>query len=84
MNSEFLLGLIAGACTTAAFVPQLAKVWKTRSTKDLSLSMFIVFTTGVLLWLLYGIYRKDLLITGWNAVTLVLAGMILIFKLRYH
>ena len=46
-----VLGLMAGFCTTAAFIPQVAKTWRTRHTKDLSLGMFSIYVTGVVLWL---------------------------------
>jgi MtN3 and saliva related transmembrane protein len=45
------IGFFSGFCTTVAFVPQAYKVWKTKSTKDISLSMFLIFTTGVASWL---------------------------------
>ncbi|MBI3032538.1 SemiSWEET transporter [Candidatus Woesearchaeota archaeon] len=81
---EFVyLGLIAGLLTTAAFIPQVWKSWKTKSTKDLSLSMTIIFFVGVVLWLIYGITVKDLPMTLWNSITLLLVGVLLILKLKY-
>jgi MtN3 and saliva related transmembrane protein len=81
--SSTLLGLAAGICTTLAFVPQVLRTWRTRSTEDISLGMFVIFVFGVFLWLLYGIARSDIVIIGANVVTLGLAGTILYFKLRY-
>jgi MtN3 and saliva related transmembrane protein len=78
-----LVGLSAGFLTTIAFVPQVAKIWKTRSAKDVSLPTFVAFTSGVGLWLLYGILNQELPIIVWNAATLVLAGAILAMKLRF-
>ena len=83
MNTTTLVGLAAGFLTTIAFVPQVAKIWKTRSAKDVSLPTFIAFTFGVGLWLLYGILNQELPIVLWNAITLVLAGAILVMKLRF-
>ncbi|MAV06013.1 MAG: hypothetical protein CMI71_03385 [Candidatus Pelagibacter sp.] len=77
------IGFLAAFCTTIAFVPQALKVWKTRSTKDISLYMFIIFTFGVFSWLLYGIIISDLPIILANAVTLILSLFILVFKLKY-
>jgi MtN3 and saliva related transmembrane protein len=77
-----VLGSIAGACTTLAFVPQLVRVYKTRSTKDISLGMFLVFCTGISLWLAYGVRLGEMPIIVANSVTLVLAGAILVAKLR--
>lgn len=78
-----LVGLAAGFLTTIAFVPQVAKIWKSRSAKDVSLPTFIAFTIGVALWLCYGILNRELPIIVWNAVTLVLAGAILAMKVRF-
>ena len=86
MLSNFVLkyvGFFAAFCTTFAFLPQAAKVWKTKSTKDISLYMFIIFTIGVLSWLIYGITISDLPIILANAITLVLSLFILIYKIKY-
>jgi len=77
------IGFFAAFCTTFAFFPQAVKVWKSKSTKDISLYMFVIFTTGVFSWLIYGIIIFDLPIMLANAVTLVLSLFILICKLRY-
>lgn len=77
------LGLIAGALTTAAFIPQVVKTWKSRHTLDISLGMFAIFSAGVFLWLLYGIRLGALPIILANGVTLVLSLTILVFKIRY-
>lgn len=78
-----LLGSLAGLCTTVAFVPQLVRVYRTRSTKDISLGMFLVFCVGVSLWLAYGLRVGAMPIVTANAVTLALAGGILVAKLRF-
>lgn len=77
------LGLIAGACTTIAFLPQVFKTWKSRSAKDLSLSMFTIFSLGVALWLVYGFLMNDLPLIAANLITLMLASTLLIFKFKY-
>jgi MtN3 and saliva related transmembrane protein len=77
------LGLVAGACTTIAFLPQVFKTWKSRSAKDLSLSMFTIFSLGVALWLVYGLMMNDLPIIAANLITLMLASTLLIFKFKY-
>ena len=86
MISNFVLkyiGFFAAFCTTIAFLPQAAKVWKTKSTKDISLYMFIIFTIGVLSWLIYGISISDLPIILANALTLILSLFILVYKIKY-
>ena len=77
------IGFFAAFCTTIAFLPQAIKVYKSRSTKDISLYMFSIFTLGVLSWLIYGIIINDLPIILANAVTLVLSFFILLYKLRF-
>jgi MtN3 and saliva related transmembrane protein len=77
------VGMSAAFCTTVAFVPQLARVWKRKSAQDISLGMFLLFSTGELLWLFYGILIGSLPVEAANAVTLVLALAILLLKLRY-
>lgn len=83
MEAVNVLGLIAGSLTTAAFVPQVVKTWRTRSTADISLGMFALFALGVLLWLLYGLTIGSLPIVIANGVTFALAAVIVILKLRY-
>jgi MtN3 and saliva related transmembrane protein len=77
------IGLGAAWCTTISFVPQVHRAWRTRSTQDLSLTMFLVFTTGIFLWLVYGLLRHDVPLIAANGATLVLSGSILFFKLRH-
>jgi MtN3 and saliva related transmembrane protein len=83
MNIIQLLGLTAGSLTTAAFLPQVIKTWKTRSAKDLSLGMFSLFCLGVVLWLIYGIMMQDIPVIAANLLTLMLASTLLFFKLRF-
>ncbi len=83
MTAADLLGLVAGTLTTAAFVPQVVKIWRTRSTHDISLGMFSLFSIGLVLWLAYGYLIGSLPIVLTNVVTLALALTILFFKLRY-
>lgn len=77
------LGFVAAFCTTAAFVPQLIRVLKLRSARDISLPTFLMFSVGVFLWLLYGLYTGSKPVIASNVVTLVLSVSILILKLRY-
>jgi MtN3 and saliva related transmembrane protein len=78
-----ILGYGAAICTTAAFAPQLVKAWRTRSTNDISLAMFLVMVAGIVLWLTYGALKHDVPLIVANATTLVLAGAILFLKLKY-
>src|SRR5262245_19436818 len=78
-----LLGFAAATCTTLAYAPQFIKVWKTRSTEDISLGMFLAMMLGVALWLIYGLLSGDAPLVAANAITMLLAGGILVMKLRY-
>ncbi|KAF0814349.1 Sugar transporter SemiSWEET [Andreprevotia sp. IGB-42] len=78
-----LLGLAAGVCTTAAFVPQVLMVWRTRSARDISLGMYGLFVTGVALWLVYGVLAGAMPVMVANGVTLLLASAVLLMKLRF-
>ena len=86
MDTEFinLLGLIAGTLTTIAFLPQLIKTWQSKSAKDVSLVMMITFCLGVFLWIVYGLAIKAMPIVVANVITLALALLILILKIRYR
>jgi MtN3 and saliva related transmembrane protein len=78
-----LLGLLAGVLTTTSFIPQLLKIWRTRSADDISTGMFVAFCIGVTLWLIYGALNRDIAIIVSNFVTLVLAMTVLVLKIRY-
>ena len=77
------LGFVAAFCTTAAFVPQLVRVLKRRSARDVSLPTFLMFSIGVFLWLVYGFDIHSKPVIASNGVTLVLSVSILVLKLRY-
>ncbi|NMC59844.1 MAG: SemiSWEET transporter [Candidatus Methanofastidiosa archaeon] len=77
------LGLFAGTLTTVSFVPQVLKTWKFKETRDISLLMYIIFFTGILLWFSYGILIKNTPIIVANGVSLVLVFIVLILKIRY-
>ncbi len=83
MTAIMILGLVAAGLTTVAFIPQVHKTWKTKSAKDLSLGMYLIFTGGVILWLIYGILKEDIPIIAANVVTLSLTLILLYFKIFY-
>ena len=78
-----LIGFVAAFCTTTAFVPQLLRVVKLRSAREISMGTFLLFSIGVALWLLFGIYTKSKPVIASNAVTLALSVSILVLKQRY-
>lgn len=84
MDLITVLGLVAGALTTIAFLPQLFKTWKSKSAKDVSLETLAIFSLGVFLWLIYGIYLQALPIILANLLTLIFNLIILRLKIKYR
>lgn len=78
-----VIGMLAATGTTISFLPQALKIIKTKDTKSISLSMYILFVSGVILWFIYGILRMDIPVMIANGVTLILACLILYFKIKY-
>ncbi len=76
-------GFAAAFCTTAAYIPQVVRIWRTRSTQDISLGMFLVMTLGLVFWLIYGFSIGSLPVIVCNGATLVMTGTILVLKLRH-
>ena len=83
MDFTTLVGLAAGVLTTIAFLPQVRHTWETKSAKDISLAMFLTFCAGVLLWFIYGFMIQSLPVMLANGVTFLLAGAILVMKLKW-
>jgi MtN3 and saliva related transmembrane protein len=77
------VGTVAATLTTLAFVPQVVKIWRSRSAKDISLPMYVVFTIGVAMWLVYGLLLGAMPIIIANCVTLLLAISVVVMKLRW-
>lgn len=77
------IGFAAAFCTTVALVPQLLRVLRLRSAREISLGTFLLFSTGVALWLLYGLHIGSRPVIASNAVTLGLSLSILFLKVRY-
>ncbi len=75
------IGYVAATLTTVSFLPQAILTIKTRDTSSLSLSMYSIFTLGVFCWLIYGLYIADTAIIAANAITFILAGIILVYKI---
>lgn len=77
------LGYIAGALTTFSFIPQIIRIFKTKSAHDISLVFNTMFLIGILLWLAYGIWKEEPPIIIWNAMAAVLSCTLLYAKIRY-
>ena len=78
------IGYAAAFLTTCSFVPQVWQTWRSRDVSGISLGMYLVFAVGVALWLVFGLLKQQWPIVLANAVTLVLAGLVLAMKLRYR
>ncbi|MBT8188410.1 MAG: SemiSWEET transporter [Croceitalea sp.] len=78
-----LIGLIAATLTTSAFVPQVYKAFKNKSTADISMTMYAVLLAGLILWTVYGIYHKSLAIILANTITGALAIVMIILKIKH-
>jgi MtN3 and saliva related transmembrane protein len=77
-----LVGFVAAVLTTASFVPQVIKILRERQTRGISLLMYVLFTLGVGLWLAYGLLIGSAPVAVANSIALVLAGTVLVMKLR--
>lgn len=77
------LGYGAGLLTVGSFLPQVIRVWRTRQTRDLSLSMFALLSTASSLWIIYGAITKDWPVVLTNAGMVALNGAIATAKVRY-
>jgi MtN3 and saliva related transmembrane protein len=84
MDLATALGTVAGILTTAAFLPQVVKTWRTRSARDISGAMFGAFSVGVALWIVYGVMVRSAPVVVANGVTLVLAVAVLVMKARFR
>ncbi|MBN2545428.1 MAG: SemiSWEET transporter [Spirochaetes bacterium] len=83
MNWTILLGFSAAILTTISFLPQLIKTIRTKHTKDLSFGMYSLLTSGIFLWMIYGLLRKDIPVIIANAVALLLSLIVFIYKIIY-
>ena len=83
MSAIQILGLVAGTITSITFLPQIIKIWQTKSAKDLSLMMLLLLMLGVILWLSYGLLVKDAAIIYTNSMVLGMSLVMLFFKLKY-
>lgn len=77
------IGLAAGTLTTAAYLPQVWRTWRTKAVEDISLAMYWSMTIGVALWLIYGITIRAAAVVIANAVSLLLVGGMLRMRIRY-
>jgi MtN3 and saliva related transmembrane protein len=78
-----IMGYVAGTLNTLCFLPQVIKIWRTKQTRDLSLPMYIVLTTGTSIWLIYGVLLGQPPIWVANAISTALIASILVLKIKH-
>ncbi|MDR3641847.1 MAG: SemiSWEET transporter [Humidesulfovibrio sp.] len=83
-NPAEYVGLTAGALTTAAYLPQVYKTWRTKAVGDISLIMYSAMTLGVFLWFVYGVLLRAPAVIIANGASLMLVGWMLKMKIKYH
>jgi MtN3 and saliva related transmembrane protein len=83
MSVTEILGLVAGTITSITFLPQVIRLWQTRSVKDLSMVMVLLLTLGTCCWLTYGLLKNDAAIIYTNVMVLIMSLIIFYFKLKY-
>ncbi|WP_299114642.1 SemiSWEET transporter [uncultured Winogradskyella sp.] len=79
-----IIGLCAAFLTTASFLPQVYKTWKTKDVSGLSLPMLVMFFTGVVLWLIYGLLLNSPSLIMANGITTISLMLLFIFKIKYN
>jgi len=84
MDATVLIGYMAGTLTTVSFLPQVIRSYTTRSTRDISFKMLILFGAGMLLWTIYGILVNSLPIIAANVITFVLVVVLVAMKVHYN
>jgi len=78
------LGIVAGVFTTGSFVPQVVRIWRTRSTRDISFRMYLIMSLGIALWMVYGLLIGSLSVLVANGVSLGLTLAILGMKVAFE
>ncbi|VVC02303.1 PQ loop repeat protein [uncultured archaeon] len=83
MDNIDLLGYVAGILVVISLLPQVLKSWKTKSTKDISLSRYVIYIAGLVLWIIYALTISNGPVALMNSVGLLLALCVLFLKLKY-
>ncbi len=84
MDLVRIIGFFSAACTTAAFLPQVIKSWRTKKTRDISSGWLGLLVVGIFSWIVYGILREDLVIIIGNVATVAMLAVLLYLKIKYH
>lgn len=83
MDHSTIIGSIAAFFTTIAYIPQAIKVYKTQHTRDLSIWMLGILTSGIFLWTIYGVLMRDNILIIANSISCVISTYILVMKVKH-
>ncbi|WP_298437696.1 SemiSWEET transporter [Geobacter sp.] len=84
MNSATLLGLVAGAITSIATVPQVVKAYRSRQVRDISIWQPVLLVAGMVLWLAYGVLLGDIPLIAANIFSIACNGILIVMKFCYR
>ena len=84
MTDTTVLGLVAGAITTFAAVPQVVRTWRTKHARDISIWQPLLLVVGMLLWLAYGIVLRDLPLVAANIFSIICYVALVVMKIRFR
>ncbi|MGO9380443.1 MAG: SemiSWEET family sugar transporter [Dissulfurispiraceae bacterium] len=84
MDTTTILGYAAGILTTMSLVPQVIKIWRMKSARNVSLGMFLIFSVGISLWIAYGFSIHSMPVIIANTVSLLLGFIVLWLKFKFH
>lgn len=77
------LGLVAGALVTCSMIPQIIRIFRLKSARDISILFTTLILLGMACWLVYGIYLSLTPVVLWNAVGVALLAVLFYAKLKY-
>lgn len=80
----FFVGIVAAVLTMFGFIPQIIRMYRTRSVKDISVLTLVQFALGVALWAVYGVFINDFIVVGANVVSLATLIVALVFYFHYQ
>jgi MtN3 and saliva related transmembrane protein len=83
MDSTQIIGLAAGICTASSLLPQVIKTIREKKAEDVSLVMLLVLLTGIILWIIYGVQKKDFPIIVTNSFSLLVNIVMIILGIKY-
>ena len=84
MDLEIIIGIIGAILSSVSFLPQVVKIWKTKSADDLSMPTILLLSGNAAAWLTYGIIKDAMPLTITNAIMLTMLLLIVFFKIKFR